>query len=113
MEVDEAPRASGHFKLNRVAQEHMKEGLEAWTPPEPVSSMRNLETNPIRPLMKISLPGLTPSVTSGGQTRTGTTRFRELEERLQSGACENSAREERPPTWRDHPVRSVIIASYK
>ena len=29
MEVDEAPRASGRFNLDRVAQEHMKEGLEA------------------------------------------------------------------------------------
>ena len=63
--------------------------------------------------MKISLPGLTPSSTSDGQTGTGTSRFRELQERLQSKARENSAREERPPTWRDHPVRSVIIASHK
>ena len=29
MKVDEAPRASGRFNLNPVAQEHMKEGLEA------------------------------------------------------------------------------------
>ena len=42
-----------------------------------------------------------------------TSRLRELQERLQSKARENSAREERPPTWRDHAVRSVIIASYK
>ena len=38
MEVDEAPRASGRFTLHRVAQEHMNEGLKAWTPPEPVRS---------------------------------------------------------------------------
>ena len=43
MEVDEAPRASGRFNLDRVAQENMKEGLEAWTLQELVSSMRNLE----------------------------------------------------------------------
>ena len=28
-------------------------------------------------------------------------------------ARDNSAREGRPPTWRDHLVRNVIIASYK
>ena len=91
----------------------MNEGLEAWTTPEPVPSLRNLETNPVRPLIEISLSGLTTSSTSGGQTGTGTLRLRELQERLQSRARENSAREERPPTWRDHPVRRVIIASYK
>ena len=113
MEVDEAPPASGRFSLDRVAQEHMNEGLDAWKPPEPVPSLYNLETNPVRPLMEISLPGLTTSSTSGSQTGTGTSRLRELQERRQSRARENSAREERPPTWRDHPVRSVIIASYK
>ena len=51
--------------------------------------------------------------TSGSQTGMGTSRLRELQERLQSRARENSARAKRPPTWRDHPVRSVIIASYK
>ena len=113
MEVDEAPRVSGCFNLDRVAQEHMNEGLEARTTPEPVPSLCNLETNPVRSLMEISLPGLTPSSTSGSQTGSGTSRLRRLQERLQSRARENSAREERPPTWRDHPARSVIIASYK
>ena len=60
MEVDNDPRASGRITLDRVAQEHMNEGLKAWTPPEPVPSLRNLETNPVRLLMEISLPGLTP-----------------------------------------------------
>ena len=60
MEVDKDPRASGRITLDRVAQEHMNEGLKAWTPPEPVPSLRNLETNPVRLLMEISLPGLTP-----------------------------------------------------
>ena len=40
-------------------------------------------------------------------------RGKELQESLHSRAQENSARDERPPNWRDHPVRSVIIASYK
>ena len=78
-----------------------------------VPSLRNPEANPVRPLMEISLPGLTPSSASSSQTGTGTSCLRELQERLQSRARENSAREERPPTWRDHPVRSVIIASYE
>ena len=50
---------------------------------------------------------------NSSQTGTGTSHLRELQERLQSRARENSARKERPPTWRDHPVSSVIIASYK
>ena len=36
MEVDEAPRSSSHFILDRVAQEHMNEGLDTWMPSEPV-----------------------------------------------------------------------------
>ena len=59
MEIDEAPLARGCFKLDK------NEGLEAWKPPEPVRSLRNLETNSIGPLMKISQPGFTPSSTSG------------------------------------------------
>ena len=113
MEVDEAPRADGCFSLDRAAQKHMNEGLEAWTTPEPVPSLRNLEANQVRPLMEISLPGLTPSSASSSQTGTGTSRLRELQERLQSRARENSEREERPPTCREHPLRSVIITSYK
>ena len=63
--------------------------------------------------MGFALTGFTPSSTSGSQTGTDASRLRELQERSQSKARDNSAREERPPTWRDHPVRSVIIASYK
>ena len=111
MEVDEVPRSSGRFNLDRVAQEHMNEGLEAWTIPEPVPSVRGLETKPIRPLMETALPGY--SSTGGSQTWTGSSRLKELHERLQSKARDNSAREEQPPTWRDHAVRNVIIASYK
>ena len=113
MEVDEAPRSSGRFDLDREAQVHVNEGLEAWTPPEPVPSTRNLEANRIRPLMDIALPGLTFSSTSGSQSRTGTSRLRELQERLQVKALENAAREQRPTTWREHSVKSVVISSYK
>ena len=68
MENDEAPRSSGRFNLNRVAQEHKNEGLDTWTPSEPVPFLRNLESSRIRPLMDIALPGLTPSSISGSQT---------------------------------------------
>ena len=40
--------------------------------------------------MEISLPGLTPSSTSSSQTGTGTSRLRELQEKLQSRAREIS-----------------------
>ena len=36
MEVDEAPRSSGRFNLDRVAQEQMNEDLSTWTSLEPV-----------------------------------------------------------------------------
>ena len=44
MEVDEVPRPSGRFNLDRAAQEHMKEGLEVWIPTEPVPSVQSLDT---------------------------------------------------------------------
>ena len=46
MEVDEVPRSSGRFNLDRAAQEHMNEGLELWIPPEPVSSVRSTPIPP-------------------------------------------------------------------
>ena len=109
MDLNEAPRSSGRFNLDRVAQEHMNKGLEALTPLEPVPSVRNLEASRIRPLMDIALPGLTSSSTSGSQTGTGTSRLRELQERLLARALENAVREEQPTTWREHPMRSVVI----
>ena len=111
MEVDEAPRSSGRFNLDRVAQEHMNEGLEARTPPEPVPSVRVLEANRVRPLMDVALPGLTSSSTSCSQSGTGTSCLREMQESLQAETPENAAREQRPITWREHLVRSVVIAS--
>ena len=39
--------------------------------------------------------------------------LKELHERLQLRIRESPARAEVPPTWREQPVRSVVIASYK
>ena len=114
MEVDEAPRARGRFNLDREAREHMSEGLEVWIPNEATSSLRSLETQPIRPLMDVALPGYTPTSTStDSQVSGGSSRLRELGERLRQRSRESSARPELPPTWREQPVRSVVISSYK
>ena len=43
MEVDEAPRPSGRFNLDRAAQEHMNEGLEVSIPPETLPSVHSLD----------------------------------------------------------------------
>ena len=114
MEVDEAPRARGRFNLDREAREHMSEGLEVWIPNEATSSLRSLETQPIRPLMDVVLPGYTPTSTSSGSQVSGSSsRLKELSERLRQRSRESSARAELPPTWREQPVRSVMISSYK
>ena len=114
MEVDEAPRPSGCFNLDRVAQEHMNEGLEVWIPPEPLPTVHSLDTQSVRPLMEVKLPGYTPSsTTSGSQAGRGSSRLKALQESVQSRAREDSVKEGRPPTWRDHPLRNVTIASYK
>ena len=114
MEVDEVPRSSGRFNLDRAAQEHMNEGLEVWIPPEQVSSVRGLEAQPIRPLMEVTLPGYTPSSNLGSSQISGSSsRLKELQDRLQLRSRDDSIRQERSSTWRDHPVRNVIIASYK
>ena len=114
MEVDEAPRARARFNLDREAREHMSEGLEVWIPNDATSSLRSLETQPIRPLMDVELPGYTPTSTSSdSQVSGGSSRLKELGERLRQKSRENSARPELPPTWREQPVRSVVISSYK
>ena len=114
MEVDEAPRSKGRFNLDRAAQEHINEGLEVWIPTESASSLRGLETKPIRPLMNVALPGYTPSSTpSSSQVSGSSARFKELNERLQLRNRESPARVELPPTWKEQRVRSVVIASYK
>ena len=114
MEVDEAPRSKGQFNLDRAAQEHMSEGLEVWIPTESTSSLRGLETQPIRPLMDVALPGYTPSSTPSSSQVSGiSSRLKELNERLQLRNRGSPARVELPPTWREQPVRSVVIASYK
>ena len=114
MEVDEAPRSKGRFNLDRAAQEHMNEGLEVWIPTESASSLRGLETQVIRPLMDVALPGYTPSSTPGSSQVSGSSsRLKELHERLQLRSRESPARAELPSTWGEQPVRSVVISSYK
>ena len=114
MEVDEAPRARGRFNLDREAREHMSEGLEVWIPNDVTPSLRNLETQPVRPLMDVVLPGYTPTSTSSGSQVSGaSSRLKELGEKLQQQSRERSTRSELPPTWREQPVRNVVIASYK
>ena len=114
MEVNVTPRARGRFNLDRAAREHMSEGLEVWIPTESTSSLRGLETQPIRPLMDVVLPGYTPSSTqSGSQVSGSSSRLKELNERLQLRSCESSARAELPSTWREQPIRSVMISSCK
>ena len=50
--------------------------------------------------MEVALPGYTPSSTpSSSQIGTGSSRLKELHDRLQSRTGDDSAREERPPTW--------------
>ena len=114
MEVDEAPRARGRFNLDREAREHMSEGLEVWIPNEATSSLRSLETQPIRPLMDVVLPGYTPTSTSSGSQVSGSSsRLKELNEKFRQRSRESSARAELPLKWRQQPVRSVMISSYK
>ena len=109
MEVDEALRSKGRFNLDRAAQKHMNEGLEVWIPTESTSSLRGLQTQPIRPLMDVASPGYTP----GSQVSGSSSRLKELNERLQLRSRESPARVELPPIWREQPVRNVVIASYK
>ena len=107
MEVDEAPRLTGRFNLDRA-------GLEVWIPTESVSSLRGLETQPIRPLMDVALPGYTPSSTpSSSQVSGSSSRLKELNERLQLRNRESPTRVELTPTWREQPVRNVVIENYK
>ena len=114
MEVDEAPSSKGRFNLDRAAQEHINEGLEVWIQTESASSLRGSETQPIRPLMDVALPGYTPSSTpSSSQVSGSSSRLKELHESLQLRSRESPARTEVPPTWREQPVRSVVIASLK
>ena len=92
----------------------MNEGLELWIPPEPLPSVHSLNAQSVRPLMEFKLPGYTPNSTkSSSQAGSCSSRLKVLQERLQSRARDDSVKEGRPPTWRDHPVRSVTIASYK
>ena len=92
----------------------MNEGLEVWIPPEPLPSVHRLDAQSVRPFMEVKLPGYNPSsTTSSSQAGSGSSRLKALQERFQSRARDDSVKEGRPSTWRDHSVRSVTIASYK
>ena len=92
----------------------MNEVLEMWIPPEPLPSVHSLDTQSIRPLMEVKLAGYTPSsTTSSSQDGSSSSRLEILQDRLQSKARDDLVREGRSPTWRDHPVRNVTIASYR
>ena len=88
-EQDKAIHDWDLLMAERVQEQRLQES--AWTMPEPMPSVRGLETKPIGPLMEIALPGYTPSSTGGSQTGTGSSRLKELQERLQSKARDNSA----------------------
>ena len=113
MEVDEAPRSKGRFNLDRAAQEHKRRTgsvdtnrasvLRAW-----FGSATDTPTN------GRSTAGIYPSSTPGSSQMSGSSsRLTELHERLQLRNRESPTRVERPPTWREQPVRNVVIASYK
>ena len=85
MDRDEVPRSSGRFNLDRVAQKHMIERLEVWIPPEPVPSVRGLDTEPIRPLLEVTLPGYIIGCSRGLATRRATSHL----ERPSSQECNN------------------------
>ena len=88
--------------------------MEVWIPNDATPSLRSLETQPVRPLMDVVLPGYTPTSTSSdSQVSGGSSRLKELGEKFQQKNRERSARPELPPTWREQPVRSVVISSYK
>ena len=64
--------------------------------------------------MDVALPGYTPSSTpSSSQVSGSSSRLKELNERLQLRNRESPARVELPPTWREQPIRNVVISSYK
>ena len=64
--------------------------------------------------LDVALPGYTPTSTSSdSQVSGGSSRLKELGEKLRQRSRESSARPELPPTWREQPVRSVVISSYK
>ena len=64
--------------------------------------------------MDVALPGYTPSsTTSSSQVSGSSSRLKVLHERLQLRSRKSPSRVEVPPTWREQPVRSVVIACYK
>ena len=63
--------------------------------------------------MDVPLPVMTPASLSGSQGSAGTSRLKELYEKLQERTFESRASDGAPATWRIHPVVGAIISSYK
>ena len=96
-EFERIQQRQRELDMQKGAREHMNEGLEVWIPTESTSSLRGLETQTIRPLMDVALPGYTPSSTpGGGQVSGSSSRLKELNERLQLRNRESPARVELP-----------------
>ena len=106
-EVDENPRVTGHFNLDRKAQEQKSEDVEMWTLPEPTPSLRDLELSQTKPLaVDVALPGLTPSSTGGCQGSAGTSRLKVKNPRKPPS-------EVKPSTSRRQLARGAIISNLK
>ena len=79
----------------------MNTDVEAWTPPETTPSMRDLEMSQakLRPEHS-TLSNLIPA--SGSQGSSGTSRLKELQERLRTRTPESTNPEGKHRTWRLH-----------
>ena len=63
--------------------------------------------------MQVTLPRYTPSSTPSSSQISGSSRLKELQDRLQLRTRDDSTRQEQLSNWREHPVRNAIIASYR
>ena len=85
MYFDEAFRATGRFNLDRANEN-----------PESTPSLTDLDMRQTNPLTAdVALRRLKPT-SNGSQGSGGTSRFKELQERLQARTLENPASEEKP-----------------
>ena len=92
MYFDEASRATGRFNLDR-ANEQRSGDVDH---PESTPSLIDLDMRQTKPLtVDVALRGLTPT-SNGSQGSGGTSRFEELQERLQARTLEIPASEEEP-----------------
>ena len=92
MYFDEASRATGRYNLDR-ANEQRSGDVDH---PESRPSLTDLDMRQTKPLtVDVAIRGLTPT-SNGSQGSGGTSRFRELQERLQARTLEIPASEEKP-----------------